>query len=125
MGEGELGQLRRAEEADFVAKYGTKPGVYLGVWPLIGVNEIEVAHRLKAEMDRIRPTLPKDIDMQLVYSATVFMEDALTEITWDEFFAEFEGRELALLYDEKSLFSKIVGRDTAEKRAHGDHKAAR
>jgi len=70
-----------AEEADFVAKYGTKPGVYLGVWPLIGVNEIEVAHRLKAEMDRIRPTLPKDIDMQLVYSATVFMEDALTEIT--------------------------------------------
>src|SRR6185503_11565250 len=43
--------------------------------------EIEVAHRLKAEMDRIRPTLPKDIDMQLVYSATVFMEDALTEIT--------------------------------------------
>src|SRR6478672_10703356 len=70
-----------AEEADFVAKYGTKPGVYLGVWPLIGVNEIEVSHRLKEEMDRIRPTLPKDIDMQLVYSATVFMEDALTEIT--------------------------------------------
>src|SRR3954466_1991506 len=70
-----------AEEAEFVAKYGTKTGVYLGVWPLIGVNEIEVAHRLKAEMDRIRPTLPKDIDMQLVYSATVFMEDALTEIT--------------------------------------------
>ena len=70
-----------AEEADFVAKYGTKEGVYLGVWPLIGVNEIEVAHRLKAEMARIRPTLPKDIDMQLVYSATVFMEDALTEIT--------------------------------------------
>jgi multidrug efflux pump len=32
-------------------------------------------------MERIRPTLPKDIDMQLVYSATVFMEDALSEIT--------------------------------------------
>jgi hypothetical protein len=51
--------------------------------------------------------------------------DALTEISWDEFFKEFEERKLALLYDEKSLFSKIVGRDTAEKRAHGDHKAAR
>jgi hypothetical protein len=51
--------------------------------------------------------------------------DALAEITWDEFFAEFEERKLALLYDEKSLFSKIVGRDTAERRAHGDHKAAR
>jgi hypothetical protein len=51
--------------------------------------------------------------------------DALTEISWEEFFKEFEERELALLYDPKGLFSKIVGRDTAEKRQKGDHKAAR
>ena len=51
--------------------------------------------------------------------------DALTEISWDEFFEEFEERDLALLYDEDSMFSKIVGRDTAEKRARGDHKAHR
>jgi multidrug efflux pump len=70
-----------SEEADMVAKYGTKEAVYLGVWPLVGVNEIDVAHRLRAEMDRIRPTLPKDIDMRLVYDATRFMEEALTEIT--------------------------------------------
>ena len=50
---------------------------------------------------------------------------SLVEISWDEFFEEFDERKLALLYDEKSLFSKIIGRDTAEKRAHGDHKAAR
>ncbi|MBL8977144.1 MAG: efflux RND transporter permease subunit [Gemmatimonadetes bacterium] len=70
-----------AEEADMVAKYGQREAVYLGVWPLVGVNEIEVAHRLRDEMDRIRPTLPADIDMQMAYDATVFMEDALTEIT--------------------------------------------
>jgi hypothetical protein len=51
--------------------------------------------------------------------------DALTEITWEEFFEEFEKRELALLYEEDSRFSKIVGRDTAERREHGDHGAAR
>lgn len=51
--------------------------------------------------------------------------DALTEITWEEFFEEFEARNLALLHDPNSLFSKIIGRDTAEKRAKGDHKAAR
>lgn len=51
--------------------------------------------------------------------------DALTEISWDEFFEQFEASRLALLYDEGSMFSKIVGRDTVEKRAHGDHKAAR
>ena len=70
-----------AEEADMVAKFSDKEAVYLGVWPLVGTNEIEVAHRLRAEMERIRPTLPADIDMQLAYDATVFMEDALKEIT--------------------------------------------
>jgi multidrug efflux pump len=70
-----------AEEADMVAKYGEKQAVYLGVWPLVGVNEIDVAHRLRAEMERIRPTLPADIDMQMAYDATVFMEDALSEIS--------------------------------------------
>ena len=51
--------------------------------------------------------------------------DALTEITWDEFFEEFEKRQLALLYEKDSLFSKFVGRDTAERREKGDHRAAR
>ncbi len=70
-----------AEEADFVAKYNHDESVYLGVWPLVGTNEIEVAHRLYAEMERMRPTLPPDIDMQMAYDGTVFMQDALKEIT--------------------------------------------
>ncbi|HEX6884207.1 MAG TPA: efflux RND transporter permease subunit [Planctomycetota bacterium] len=70
-----------AEEPDMVAKFSEKEAVYLGVWPLVGVNEIEVAHRLRAEMERLRPTLPADIDMRLAYDATEFMEDALREIT--------------------------------------------
>ena len=80
-----LGDVARvelgAEEASLVAKYSEKEGVYLGVWPLVGVNEIDVAHRLRDEMERIRTTLPKDIDMQMAYDATVFMEEALSEIT--------------------------------------------
>jgi hypothetical protein len=51
--------------------------------------------------------------------------DALVEISWDEFFEQFEAAELALLYDEKTLFNKIIGRDTAERRKHGEHDAAR
>jgi multidrug efflux pump len=70
-----------AEDADFITKFSDKEAVYLGVWPLVGTNEIELAHRLKDEMNRIRPTLPRDIDMQLAYDATVFMEDALHEIS--------------------------------------------
>lgn len=46
---------------------------------------------------------------------------SLVEITWDEFFQEFEKRDLALLYEKDSAFNKIVGRDTLEKREHGEH----
>jgi hypothetical protein len=50
---------------------------------------------------------------------------SLTEISWEEFFQEFEKRKLALLYEESSLFSKIVGRDTLEKRSQGESGASR
>jgi multidrug efflux pump len=70
-----------AEEADLVAKFSDRKAVYLAVWPMIGTNEIELAHRLHQEMKRLGPTLPKDIDMRLAYDATVFMENALTEIS--------------------------------------------
>jgi hypothetical protein len=51
--------------------------------------------------------------------------ESLVEISWDEFFQEFDKRQLALLYEKGSLFNKIVGRDTAERRAKGEHRAAR
>src|SRR5688572_17348603 len=70
-----------AEEADMIPKYGRKEGVYLGVWPQVGSNEIEVAGRLREEMTRLRATLPKDIEMTLVWDGTLFMRDALGEIT--------------------------------------------
>jgi multidrug efflux pump len=70
-----------SEEPDFIAKFNRDEAVYLSVWPLAGVNEIAVAHRLRAEMERLRPTLPADIDMRLAYDATTFMENALSEIS--------------------------------------------
>ncbi|MBV1795675.1 hypothetical protein [Siccirubricoccus sp. G192] len=50
---------------------------------------------------------------------------ALVEISWDEFFRQFEESKLALLYEKDGRFSKIVGRDTAARREHGDHGASR
>jgi multidrug efflux pump len=70
-----------AEEATLVAKYNDQESVYLGVWPLVGANEIDVQQRLVAEMDRLRPTLPRDIEMRLVWDGTRFMRDALAEIS--------------------------------------------
>src|SRR5688572_10987507 len=70
-----------AEEAAMVAKYNGQQSVYLGVWPLPGSNEIEVAQHLRDEMERIKPTLPADIEMRLVWDGTMFMRSALEEIT--------------------------------------------
>ena len=51
--------------------------------------------------------------------------DALVEVSWDEFFRQFDESKLALLYEEDGLFSKVVGRDTVEKRERGDSRGAR
>ena len=72
---------REAEEADMIAKYNETEGVYLGIWPVPGVNEIEVRHRLGDEIERIQQMLPPDITMRLVWDGTMFMRNALTEIT--------------------------------------------
>src|SRR6058998_1362336 len=70
-----------AEEPDMIAKFNGDEAVYVGVWPTIGSNEIEVSHRLHAEIARITPTLPPDIQLRVAYDGTIFMQDALREIT--------------------------------------------
>jgi multidrug efflux pump len=70
-----------AEEAAMIAKYNDQRAVYLGVWPLPGSNEIEVASALREEMKRIQPNLPADIQMRLVWDGTMFMRSALKEIS--------------------------------------------
>jgi multidrug efflux pump len=69
-----------AEEASAVAMYKGHDAVYVSVWPLPGVNEIDVSRRLRAELDNLRSTLPDHLKVNVAFDATRFMEDALTEI---------------------------------------------
>jgi hypothetical protein len=58
-------------------------------------------------------------------------DDALEEISWEEFFEKFDEADLALLYQEetasgqRSNFNKLIGRETAEAREHGENHASR
>ena len=58
-------------------------------------------------------------------------DDNLEEISWEELFEKFDDANLALLYQEetasgeRSNFNKLVGRETAEARAHGESHASR
>jgi hypothetical protein len=64
-------------------------------------------------------------------NAPIAKDDNLEEITWDEFFEKFDEPNLALLYQEetasgqRSNFNKLVGRETAEAREHGESHASR
>jgi hypothetical protein len=40
--------------------------------------------------------------------------DSLEEISWDEFFKQFDEHKLALVFEEKSNFNKIISRDSAK-----------
>jgi len=70
-----------AEEPEFITKFNDQEAVYLAITPQVGANEIDVAERLYAEMDRLRPDLPLDIEMQMAFDGSVFMRDALREIS--------------------------------------------
>jgi multidrug efflux pump len=70
-----------AEEATQVARYNDMEGVYLGVWTVVGSNELEVADRLREAMEELAPTLPRDMEMRLVWDGTMFMRNALEEIS--------------------------------------------
>ena len=54
-------------------------------------------------------------------------EDSLEHIDWDDWFAKFDERKLALLYQEetaggeRSNFNKLVSRETADQVEHGKH----
>ncbi|MFO0872540.1 MAG: efflux RND transporter permease subunit [Phycisphaerales bacterium] len=72
----ELGSEEPVAEAGF----NGAAAVYLSVWPLPRANELEVATRLKAAMEQLRPTLPAGVDMRLAYDGTFYMSNALTEI---------------------------------------------
>src|SRR5690606_36699780 len=70
-----------AEEAEFVAKFNHDEAVYLGVYPLVGANEIEVAHRLYEPMERSEASMPPDTVMAMAYDSTTLMQDAIEEIS--------------------------------------------
>jgi multidrug efflux pump len=68
------------EEAIGEAGFNGKPAIYLSVWPQPRANEIDVSDRLNERMDRLRPTLPSSVEMELAYDGTYYMRNALKEI---------------------------------------------
>jgi multidrug efflux pump len=79
-----LGEIARIElGSEEATQTTTKDGhdaVFVSIWPLPGVNEIEVADRLTLAMARLEPSLPAGVHMSMAFDATMYMRNSIREI---------------------------------------------
>ncbi|MCC6235431.1 MAG: efflux RND transporter permease subunit, partial [Verrucomicrobiales bacterium] len=59
-----------------------KPCIFLGVIKNSKANTVEVAKGVKAEVERIKPSLPAGVDMNTAYDESVYVERAIGEV-WE------------------------------------------
>ena len=72
----ELGE----EEGTVLGRLNHDETVWLGVYPLPGSNEIEVADALYLAIDEINADMPAGLELEIGEDVTVYMRDALAEI---------------------------------------------
>ncbi|BFM16954.1 efflux RND transporter permease subunit [Maricurvus nonylphenolicus] len=72
----ELGE----EEGEVNARHSQNKAVYISVWPLPGANEMVIGDQLYPLLDKINPTLPDGLHIDIGYDGTLYMRDAIKEI---------------------------------------------
>lgn len=72
----ELGE----EEGEVNARHSQSKAVYISVWPLPGANEMVIGDQLYPLLDKINPTLPDGLHIDIGYDGTLYMRDAIKEI---------------------------------------------
>jgi multidrug efflux pump len=71
-----------AEDYRTIARAGGKPCVFLGVVKQAKANTVSVAKGVRAEIDAIHSTLPQGCDLWVAYDASVYVEQAISQV-WD------------------------------------------
>ncbi|MCS6771470.1 MAG: efflux RND transporter permease subunit [Kiritimatiellae bacterium] len=86
---GDLGRAEiAAEDERSLARFQGKPAVGIGIVRQSKANVIEVVKRVKAEIERIRPSLPVDVQLDFPYDEAIFVERAIREV-WTTLFIAF------------------------------------
>ncbi len=68
------------EDERTVARYNRRPAVGLGIVKQSEANALEVAEQVKAEVARIRPGIPADIQVEVAYDSSVFVRKSIAEV---------------------------------------------
>src|SRR5437762_352213 len=69
-----------AEDYRTIARAGGKPCVFLGVVKQAKGNTVSVAQGIRAEVKAIKPTLPQGCDLWAAYDASIYVEQAISEV---------------------------------------------
>ncbi len=68
------------EDERSIARYNSKPCVGIGVIKQSKANTIDVAHGIKKELERLKPTLPVGINTSVPYDESVYVEKSIKEV---------------------------------------------
>ena len=68
------------EVEETIARFKGEPAVGLGVVKQSDANAVQVAKRVRAELEVIRPTLPSDVKVDIPFDSSLYVEDAIHEV---------------------------------------------
>ncbi len=58
----------------------------IGIFQLPGANSVEVADRVRTEMDRLARSFPQDVTYKIIYDTTLFVTESIYEVILTLFF---------------------------------------
>jgi len=76
------------EDEKAVARFNSKPALGIGIVRQSKANTIEVTRRVKEEVAKIVPTLPKGIETAFPYDESIYVDRAIHEV-WETLFLAF------------------------------------
>src|SRR3954454_6116961 len=59
---------------------GGQPAATLAVFQLPGANALDVARKVKATMERVKPSFPDGLDYVIPFDTTIFVEESIHEV---------------------------------------------
>jgi len=68
-----------------IARYNRVPSIGLSIIPRSGANVVEVARGVKQKLQEVRQTLPPEVDVQVAFDTSTFIEEAIADAQYDVF----------------------------------------
>jgi multidrug efflux pump len=68
------------EDERTIARYNRRPAVGLGIVKQSEANALDVGEQVKVELEKIKPSLPPDVQVKVAYDSSTYVRRAITEV---------------------------------------------